>query len=281
MPLLSRVLLCGTTPALGPFTFALLALLVAPPAGASVSFSVSPIRVDLSVAPGETKTDAVMIENRGNEPLRLRVTIADWHLAPDGTPVFVKRGGSPADSMSEWIEVNPTELDVPPLARMPVRYTVSAPEGTSAGGYHGAILIESVPEMVAHDQPTRAYLNARIGVILYDRIGTVAPEIEISAQDVVRAVDTPGGMALRVTVRNIGHVHARFTGSGRVVDGEGREVEVVPISDAVVLPTSDRQVVVRLTEPLPRGDFTVVTRLDVGLPELLEAETRVAAPFAP
>jgi hypothetical protein len=176
MPLLSRFLLCGTRPALAPFTFTLLALLVAPPARASVSFSVSPIRVDLSVAPGETKTDAVMIENRGNEPLRLRVTIADWHLAPDGTPVFVKRGSPPADSMSEWIEVNPTELEVPPLATMPVRYMVSAPEATSPGGYHGAILIESIPEMLAHDQPTRAYLNARIGVILYDRIGTVAPE---------------------------------------------------------------------------------------------------------
>ena len=48
-----------------------------------------------------------------------------------------------------------------------------------------------------------------------------------------------------------------------------------------MLPTSDRQVLVRPTQPLPRGDFTVVTRLDVGLPELLEAETRVAAPFAP
>ena len=261
-----------------PLTVGLLLLLGQTAVEGAVSISVSPIRIEVSVPPGETRTDVVTVENRSDEPVRLRVTVADWHLADDGTPVFVKRGKAPEFSMSDWIEVNPTELALPPLGSAPLRYTITSPAGTPAGGYRTSILIESVPETLPRGQAAIAYLNARIGIILYNRIGAVTPDIEIAAQDLVPDPDAPDRLMLRVKIRNAGRVHARVSGDTRIVDGSGRDMELAPIRDAVVLPESERYLFVRFARSLPRDEFRIVSRLDVGLPELLEAETRVAAP---
>ena len=67
-------------------------------------------------------------------------------------------------------------------------------------------------------------------------------------------------------------------GITRIMDDSGRDMELAPIRDAVVLPESERYLFVRFAKPLPGDEFRIVSRLDVGLPELLEAETRVAAP---
>jgi P pilus assembly chaperone PapD len=244
-------------------------------AAAAVSLSVSPIRIELNVPAGSIKTDVLTIENRSDEPLKLHVTIADWHLTPDGTPVFVKRGKEPAFSMSAWIEVNPTELQVPPQGKTTLRYTIAAPPDTPSGGYRTAILIESLPEITSPSQPSMAYLNARIGVILYDRIGAATPSIEIVAQDLVPDPEKPDHLALRLTVRNTGRVHARVSGTSYVVSDGERERELGSVTDSVVLPESERYLFVPLIQPLPATEFRLVSRLDIGVPELLEAETPI------
>ncbi len=61
-------------------------------AGAQVSVAVSPVRVELAVAPGQTKTDILTVQNLGARPQHVRVSVADWYLTKDGTPVFAKVG---------------------------------------------------------------------------------------------------------------------------------------------------------------------------------------------
>ena len=121
-------------------------------------------------------------------------------------------------------------------------------------------------------------MNARIGIILYNRIGVVTPDIQIAAQDLVPDPDAPDRLMLRVQIRNAGRVHARVSGDTRIMNDSGRDMELAPIRDAVVLPVSERYLFVRFAKPLPGDEFRIVSRLDVGLPDLLEAETRVAAP---
>jgi len=59
-----------------------------------------------------------------------------------------------------------------------------------------------------------------------------------------------------------------------VSDGE-RERELGSVTDSVVLPESERYLFVPLFQPLPATEFRLVSRLDIGVPELLEAETRI------
>jgi hypothetical protein len=71
-------------------------------------------------------------------------------------------------------------------------------------------------------------------------------------------------------------VHVRVSGSTRLVDPSGRDLQAVEIPDSVVLPQSERQLLVRLPHPGAHQAFRVVSLVDAGMPELLEAETVVA-----
>lgn len=251
---------------------AMLAIAWATPASAQLSISVSPIRVEQAIQPGKTRTDVVTVENVSDQLLRARVTVADWFLERNGTPVFVKHGARPELSMSDWVDVNPTEFTVAPGDDQVIRFTVTVPDGVPAASYRTAILIESLPDFAVAPVHNAAYLTARIGVIVYNRIGEVAPAVEIVGQEVV---GTSGEMAINLTVRNPGLVHVRISGISQIVTPQGRVLQELPIEGAVVLPRSERDILIRLRESIDQPSFKVLSQIDIGLEELLEVETQV------
>ncbi|MDD5543223.1 MAG: hypothetical protein PHX83_08615 [Acidobacteriia bacterium] len=242
---------------------------------ADVSLGAFPIRSEHQVAAGQTKTDGITVENESAEPVHMRVTVADWYLTPGGDPMFVKRGRVPQFSMSDWIEVNPAEFDLGPHSQQIIRYTFTVPMGTPDGGYRTAILIESVPNITQPHDIHMAYLNARIGAIIYDRVGAPATQASVTAQQVILDPNNPSRLGVQITLKNSGNSYFRFKGECKIVDGQGTEVETLPINDAVVLPQSERTIFLPLKKDLPAQKFSIVSSLDVGLKELLESVTQV------
>jgi len=117
------------------FFQAIAALALAAPARGQILMSVTPIRVEHAIAPGQAKTDVITVENVADKGLRARVVVSDWYLDRDGTPVFVKRGAITRFSMSDWIEVNPTELTLRPGETRTIRYTFRIPPDIAEGGH--------------------------------------------------------------------------------------------------------------------------------------------------
>ena len=250
-------------------------LAVSRPAKAQLSMSLSPVRVEHAIPPGELWTDIVTVENVSERPLRARVTIADWYLERNGTPVFVKRGTRPGLSMSRWIDVNPTEFEVAPGGTQVVRYTLSVPPGVPDASYRTAVLVESLPDFTGTPDRNVAYLTARIGVIIYNRVGTEAPLAEVVGQEVISDPGMPNSTAVKLTVRNRGLVNFRLSGESQIVALDGQVLQVVSIPDGVVLPQSEREVLLRFEEPTSHRVFNVLSRVDIGQEELLEIETHV------
>lgn len=242
---------------------------------ADVAIGVFPIRAEHEVQAGQTKTDGITVDNDSAENIHMRVTVADWYLTRDGNPTFVKKGKSPEFSMSEWIVVNPAEFVVPPHGHQIIRYTFTVPKDTPDGGYHTAIMIESVPNIAPGQDAHAAYLNARVGAIIYDRVGKTTPQGTITAQQVVIDQKDTGQVGVQITLKNSGSSHFRFKGESKIIDKQGKVIETLPINDSVVLPQSERDVFVPVKGILPTDGFTIVSSLDIGLKELLEAETRV------
>ena len=170
--IVTAVLVCGTLPA-----------------RAQVSMSVMPIRAELAVQPGQMETQLFQVENPSEEPLRLSIAVADWFIDASGVPLFVKRGSLPGFSMSAWIEVNPTQFELPPRSIQTVRYTVTVPPGIPTGSYRTAMLVESLPDFDRASPVRVAQLSARIGVIVYNRIGDVEPETRRRLKAHTRAKD--------------------------------------------------------------------------------------------
>ena len=249
-------------------------------ADAQVSFSVAPIRVEHAIQPGNTKTALIVVENSSDRRLRARVTVADWYLETDGTAVFVKRGEWPMLSMSEWLEVNPSEFALSPGDTQTIRYTTTVPTGAPAGGYRTAILIESLPDYEDVPLANVAYVTGRVAVILYNRVGNMPVQAKVAAQEVVAAPGSTRQMAVRLSLRNRGRTHFRVSGESRLFDSTGTLLQVLAVPDAVVLPKSERDILVPFEKSWDLSTFSVLSRLDVGLSELLEVETHIGASVA-
>jgi P pilus assembly chaperone PapD len=77
----------------------------------------------------------------------------------------------------------------------------------------------------------------------------------------------------KLQVKNTGNVHLRAKGSLAIRDGSGAAVANLSLNDDVILPQSQRDLLLPLTQALAPGRYTAVINLDCGTPELIQGET--------
>jgi P pilus assembly chaperone PapD len=242
-----------------------------------ITLGISPLRAELKAQPGAETSQPVRISNSGEEPVQIRATISDWTLTASGETQFVKPGAT-TWACAQWLKINPTEFTVEPGGSQLVRYTMKVPGAAAPGGYHCAILFDTVP-------PPKEKISGQTGVVnlirmvttLYAALGDppiVAKirrlEIEPQSREKKKS-----GYDVVTEFGNDGTTHYRVNGDLEIHDADGRLVKKFEYKSFPVLPGVPRVEVFRLDEPLPAGQYLVRAVVDVGLKERLAAETRV------
>ncbi|WP_298270111.1 hypothetical protein [Geobacter sp.] len=250
---------------------ALLALSLPPAARAEISFSVSPIRIDMAGEPGGSYTDAIEVNNEGKEKVRIKVAMQDWYLSEEGTPIFRKAGSQP-HSCIPWLRINPVDFLLQPGEKKTVRYSVAIPAGTPAGGYWAAFVFETVPHVEPGQKSRAVAIKGNIAAIVYVTAGKPVPEAEFL--DLAYAPAGEMG-AISMRLQNKGNVQFRLKGSVAINARGGKTVQTLAIPDAPVLAGFTRTLSLPLKEKLPAGSYTAVATVDVGGAALLAGE----APF--
>ena len=240
-----------------------------PTARAEISFSVSPIRIDMTGDSGGSYTDAIEVNNEGKEKVRIKVSMQDWELTEDGIPIF-RKAGTNSRSCTGWLKINPVDFQLQPGEKKTVRYSVAIPAGTAVGGYWGAFIFETVPH-VEPGQKTRAVaIKGNIASIVYVTVGKPKPVAEII--DMGHA-EKKEGSAITVRLQNTGcPVQFRVKGSVAINGKDGKEVRTIPLPDAPVLAGSTRTFSLPIGEKLPAGSYTAVASVDAGGDALLAGE---------
>jgi len=236
---------------------------------AEVSISVSPIRVEHLTKQGERGTDMFSVTNDGTAPTRLKVSIEDWNLTKDGTPVFMRAEKS-AYSCAEWIRVNPVDFRINPGQTREVRYTINVPAGIESGGYRAAIVFETVPDAEPGEKARRVLLRGRIAAILYEVVGKTPVDGYATG---LKAEVKQEEIDFTLSLKNTGKVHYRTKGSITIKDSNGNKALDVEIPDTPVLQDSEREVRVRCDKSLPKGTYSALASVDIGRKELVGAET--------
>jgi len=240
------------------------------------AIEVSPLTMELRIAPGRTYTDTITIANGGKETEHIRAFCQDWALKPDGVVVFVAAGRLPG-SASGWLEVTPTEFDVAPGKTQTVRYTVRVPEDAS-GEARTVILFEGGAQKLNLPGGPSA-LVPRVGTILYVQVGEPpAVQAKVTSFEL-----SPEGGAL--ILENQGAGHLRFTARYEIRCGS-KLARAGELPSFVVLPAPFN--IHRLAVPketldgLGLGEYEVTVLLDCGGPSLFGARRSVAlAPETP
>ncbi len=252
-----------------------MAALLPDAARAQVSVEVTPLRVDVKTGAGGTYTGAVTLTNHDTAAVRIHARVDDWYLSKDGTPQFQPADAPAPFSAASWIRVNPVETVAKPGAREVVRFTVTAPAGTAPGGYRAAVMFEFGPGGAEGVVSKGVMFRSRVATIVYVTVGTPRPVVDLV--DVQPRIQPGLPPRIAATLKNAGRVHVRTKGQMVIYDAAGTAVRRVALPDAPVLPESERDLIVALSEegqsPLPAGEYRVEMRIDVGLPALLVGET--------
>jgi P pilus assembly chaperone PapD len=253
-------------------------LVCSTPRVSAQSVEVSPLRVELATRPGDTHTQAVTLTNQGSDPVRVRARVRDWFVSRDGTPQFDAALPEPERPFmaSAWVRLAPPEQVIQPGQQGIVRFTTMVPADTIDGGYRAAILMDFGPAGAAPIVERRSVqFRSRVATLLYVAVGK--PPVAIEMVDLASRVSEDQPSVIVATLRNTGRAAARTTGTVLVRDGAGQTVRTLKIPNVPVLPMAERELAIPTAgegeDTLPRGEYRIEIRLDVGMPELLVGET--------
>jgi len=236
---------------------------------APCSIEVSPLTVELQLAPGRAHTGHIQITNAGDGAEHIRAYAQDWTLKRDGVVVFLPAGRLPS-SASVWVTIAPAEFDLQPGQSQRVRYTVRVPEEASGEARTVIIFEAGARGLSVADGPSR--LVPRVGTIFYVLCGPHPPR---QARMVQFELNREAGT---MAVENTGAAHLRFTGELEIRSG-GKLVRKCRLRPFVVLPAPFNLHQARLDPDvfagLPAGHYEVSAILDHGGSALLGARAEV------
>lgn len=161
---------------------------------------------DYALSPGESVSDAVEVENRGQKPLTLQVYAADAFTTSAGTIDLAASGAESVDA-GTWVTVGRPTVTIEPNKKVIVPFTVKVPDSAEPGD-HPAGLVTS---LTSGDGTSGVAVERRLGSRLYVRVpGNLSPSAAVS--DVwVHYVGTlnpfgPGRAEVTYQLKNTGNV---------------------------------------------------------------------------
>lgn len=156
--------------------------------GTGNALKVSPVRTDLTINPGETKTIDVYVQNITNAEIKLHTIVNDFVAGKDesGTPNIIldEKKSAPLRSFKKY--VTPIgDFSVKPNEQHNVKVVIAIPKDADAGGYYGAVRFEPA----SSDTNQNLSLSASVGsLVLVTVPGDLKEQANIASLD-TRKVD--------------------------------------------------------------------------------------------
>ncbi len=241
----------------------LVAILAAAPNStrAQVSLSFTPMLVEMTAAPGETRTFEVVMMNEGRAMTAdFFIYTADLVQKPNGDYEVVDAGTS-GHSCARWMKLSTDKASIGPSEAFAVRGTLTVPR-TASGGRYAAVVFELIPE-------ARKGEAAFASSTFVQKFATVV-ELTIPARQMQRRLDVTGfnvdyasgtpayasaygrdAVILSAELKNEGDIHVFARGSMILRDGTGKRLREIPLGAGrgIVLPGAT----VNLGSVLPGG----------------------------
>lgn len=230
------------------------------------ALKISPVREDLTMDPGTTKTIDVFLTNLTSVTAQLRGSTNDFVADKDesGHPNILldEDQQAPAHSLKQYVDPIGS-FSLAPGATKNIKVTIRIPRGAAGGGYYGAIRF--YPQQQGGDKQLN--LAASVGSIVLLKVnGAVTEKLNIASFDVRRGDNSAffftGSKGLTNVTRfqNLGNIQLEPFGKlqlkrfGKVV----AEYEVNTTDPkGNVLPDSIRRFDTKLTNVSSFGKFTL------------------------
>lgn len=167
---------------------------------------ISPVRYDLEIKPGSSKTVDVTVTNLTNQPATLKAVINDFGAGDDesGKPKLYLDENSSAPSHGLRRYIKPVDnIVVQPQEHKKVSVTIAMPKDAAGGGYYG--IVRFVPAGVSSEKSLT--LTGSVGTLL---LVTVPGDVKEQA-----------GVVSFNVARDNGKASSFFVNGGKDADGKG------------------------------------------------------------
>lgn len=208
---------------------------------ADFAFAISPPRFEVTVKPGERLRQVIEITNSSPVPASLLIRTADWTFRADDTVEFAEELAP--GSCRPWVAIERRELVAPPRQPYRFRFEVAPPPGQTPVECRFAILMEGKESSFAG--ATRAVpVAARVGVIVYVKVGDIEPELSVQGGRVEMRNGAPAAV---IDVKNSGAAHGRLDGFLAGTDAQGQSLDV-SVASTPILPGETRAVALKFAK---------------------------------
>ncbi len=242
----------------------------------TIGVSVSPSHFHFSQKQGEIKTYDITIKNTTSTPKEFNVNVYDFDMNGKGKSSFLPAGKGKY-SLSKWINVSPTFVQLKPNENKKVKITVSVPSDDSGRKAAWSIL------MVEQEAPRNNLINTRkdgntiaLGIVPTFAFGIFAyqnpPNVltnKIEFND-FQLKDSPSGKALYIEVQNKGDGIAYCTSYIDLTNLDTGEQQRLKVKNFTIVPDLIRDFNFNLPN-LPKGKYLAIGVLDYESSEEIQA----------
>jgi hypothetical protein len=237
--------------------------------------SVSPLKQELTVKPGQTGQFIVTVSNnrRGENNVVQSVTLEamDVAVSEEGTLSF-HRAGSFKTSASKWITLEKNTLTLQPGESQTIHATVKVPQ-EARGEFYSTIMVTLKPPP---NSPKGILVTYRIasGVFLTVPGQSFPRQARITRCEVLWSKDASASMqpaeavlarpTIAVVIQNTGKARFEVSGAVRIQNEDSRMVFASPLTSRrpCVFGGDARLFEARLDRALPAGKYTLRAELD-------------------
>lgn len=237
-------------------------------------FVVSPGKVEVELAPGESKVVELRVANRTGETREYVFTAEDIVGSENGDHAVMLLGDGV--HVEQFVTLPQGSISVPHGAVVRVPVTVSAPEDSEPGGIYGSVLVTTGGDAAsaASDVAAASPLIARIGTLFFIRVSGDAVQSgalkDFATIPPQQSVFSGGPLRFSLSYENTGSVHLNPYGEVRVTDMFGKEVAFIPLEPWFALPGSLRLREVEWDGGFLFGRYTVTANINRGYDDSID-----------
>lgn len=229
--------------------------------------TMQPTLIDERVEAGEVIEGAVRVRNESNVPETYELGVHDVSSVNDrGQPVFANAARPPmGPTVSEWIELDTTQVTVDPGEQQSVGYTIVVPQDAPPGGHFAGIYLRREADPV---DVLGAGVGFEVATLTHIQVnGDVIEDLDIRELSTQRSLYLSPRVQFETRVQNEGSVLSRPRGTIEITDMLGNQVAVLVINENAggIVPGSDRVFVnVWEEDGLRVGRFEALASLSYG-----------------
>lgn len=243
--------------------------------------SVSPAHFHLAMKPGESKTYEITIKNDTDKPQKFRVNKYDFNMNGKGKTGFLP-SGTGKYSLSKWLNLSPTFVEVAPGEKKAINFTVAVPaDGSGERSAWNVIMVEQEEPRNRLEPAKKSEGTVALGVIptfafgvfVYQNPPNVANnQVEITNFKFTEK-DSINVMSIEAT--NTGDGIAYCTSYIDLTHLDSGKQQRLSVKRFTIVPELIRDFNYTLPKSLPKGKYVAVGVLDYeGSEEIQAAKTQ-------